>query len=358
METPVERPVYATPPVGLAASGSAVSWAAIFGGGVAATSLSLILFVLGIGLGFTSISPWSREGVDAGTFGMLAIIWIILTSVASSGLGGYLAGRLRTRWLDTPRDEVFFRDTAHGFLAWGTAAILTAAVLAGATTSLVGAGARTAATVAGGISEVAGSAAGAAAGAGASQLSTPDEGGLLSYYMDRLFRFDPNAPAGQQQAQPQAQAQGDQANNGDAAGNAGNQEAAPAEGPRVGVFQAPNLNASRLAEPPGQQRMDEIGRVIRHAFTTGELADDDVRYIGQQVANYTRISQQEAEQRVREAYDALQTQVQEIETAARETADTARAAAVHISLWSFVALLAGAFAGSLAATWGGRQRDA
>lgn len=161
METRLDQQavVTGTPSLG-AVDASAVSWGAIIGGAVAAAAMSLILFILGTGLGLTSVSPFSREGLDAETFGIAAIGWITFTSLASAALGGYLAGRLRVRWLDVPRDEVFFRDTAHGFLAWGLATLLTAALFASAATSLVGAGARAGVSVAQGAGELAGAAAG------------------------------------------------------------------------------------------------------------------------------------------------------------------------------------------------------
>lgn len=108
---------------------SAVSWGAILAGAAGAASLSLILLVLGAGLGLSNTSPWSREGMSAVSFGISAILWISFTQLMASGVGGYLAGRLRTRWTDTHVDEVFFRDTAHGFLAWGVATLLTAALI-------------------------------------------------------------------------------------------------------------------------------------------------------------------------------------------------------------------------------------
>lgn len=98
-----------------AASSSAVSWGAIFAGAAAAASLSLILLMLGAGLGLTSVSPWESRGLDAGKVGIAAIAWLTFTQIVASGMGGYLSGRLRTKWVDTRGDEVYFRDTAHGF---------------------------------------------------------------------------------------------------------------------------------------------------------------------------------------------------------------------------------------------------
>lgn len=108
---------------------SAVSWAAIFAGAAGAAALSLLLLMLGIGLGLSSTSPWARDSMGQATLVAPAIAWVVFSQVVASGLGGYLAGRLRTRWVDVQRDEVHFRDTAHGFLAWAVAALVTATML-------------------------------------------------------------------------------------------------------------------------------------------------------------------------------------------------------------------------------------
>ena len=55
----------------------------------------------------------------------------------ASGMGGYLAGRLRTKWVAVHTDEVFFRDTAHGFLTWAVAVVIAASLLTTAASSLV-----------------------------------------------------------------------------------------------------------------------------------------------------------------------------------------------------------------------------
>ncbi|MFS2044740.1 hypothetical protein ACEN9Z_11965, partial [Stenotrophomonas geniculata] len=105
--TVVTAPIVAPP------SESAVSWGAIFAGAAAAAALSLILLILGVGLGLSSVSPWSFEGVSKETFGWSSIAWLTFTALAASGLGGYLAGRLRTKWTQIHGDETYFRDTAH-----------------------------------------------------------------------------------------------------------------------------------------------------------------------------------------------------------------------------------------------------
>jgi hypothetical protein len=129
-------------------STSAASWPAIIAGAFVAAAVSLILLALGSGLGFASISPWPGRGVTGTTFAATTAIWLILTQWVSAGLGGYLAGRLRTRWIGTHAHEVFFRDTAHGLITWAVASVLVAAAIGssiGAAGRAVGAAARTAA---------------------------------------------------------------------------------------------------------------------------------------------------------------------------------------------------------------------
>jgi MFS family permease len=107
-------------------SASAVEWAAIVGGALGAVGVSIILFTLGSGLGLSTVSPWSWSNPSPTTFGMVAAIWLIITQWLASALGGYLTGRLRKKWVGIRTDEVVFRDTAHGFLAWALATVLMA----------------------------------------------------------------------------------------------------------------------------------------------------------------------------------------------------------------------------------------
>ena len=128
---------------------SAVSWSAVFAGAASAAVLSLVLLILGVGLGLSSISPWAQNGVGAVTFGISTIVWLTVTQILASGMGGYLAGRLRTRWTGVDTDEVYFRDTAHGFLAWGVATLVTAVLLTSVIGSIVGTGINAGASIAG-----------------------------------------------------------------------------------------------------------------------------------------------------------------------------------------------------------------
>ncbi|WP_164867976.1 hypothetical protein [Rhodovarius crocodyli] len=178
--------VYATE----TAEPSATAWGAIIAGGLAACATTLVLVALGAGLGFSSISPWHNEGVSVTTLGVMTVIWLIVVQWVSSALGGYMAGRLRTRWR-IQRDEVFFRDTAHGLLAWALATVLTLGVLASAVTGAIGAA-----------GQVVG-----AAGQTAVQAAASAAGPLSQYDMDALMRpsqpgaANPNGETNEQAAE-------------------------------------------------------------------------------------------------------------------------------------------------------------
>ncbi len=171
--------VVAAGPVAGESPVAAISWAAIIGGAFAIAAISLILLALGAGFGFASISPWSNSNPSATTFGAVAAIWLLVVQWLSAAFGGYLTGRLRTRWVSVHSDEVYFRDTAHGFLAWAVASVITAAVLASTASTLVGGAARLTATSA------TPSASGSAAATSGSSALDP-----TGYLVAELFRTD------------------------------------------------------------------------------------------------------------------------------------------------------------------------
>ena len=95
-----------------------------------------------------------------------------------------------------------------------------------------------------------------------------------------------------------------------------------------------------------------------NSIRTGTLPAEDVRYVGQVVAQRTGLTQQDAEKRVVDTYARVQAKLNDAQTAARDAADKARKASAYTALWLFISLLIGAFVASLAATYGGRRRDA
>jgi hypothetical protein len=160
---------------------SAASWGAIFAGALVAVAASLILLSLGAGFEFASISPWADHGVSATTFNVTTAIWLIVTQWISACLGGYITGRLRTRWTGTHVHEVFFRDTAHGLVTWALATVVVAGIAASSITSLIGGGAHAAAQAAGG---------------GVSAMMATANSPAASYNIDKLFRSSGDASAG------------------------------------------------------------------------------------------------------------------------------------------------------------------
>ena len=128
-------------------SASAVSWPAILAGAVVAIAVSLIFLTLGSGLGAAAASPWPGAGPAVKTFTIMTGIWLIVTQWISSATGAYITGRLRTKWTGAHTHEVFFRDTAHGFLTWAVATVAVAAVAAAVASSAGGAAVHAAAAV-------------------------------------------------------------------------------------------------------------------------------------------------------------------------------------------------------------------
>ena len=279
-------------------SATAVSWGPIIAGAFAASTLTFILMLLGSGLGLTMISPWSGSGASAATFAVSTAVWLVIVQWLSSGVGGYLAGRLRTKWVGIHTDEVYFRDTAHGFLAWALATLLVVGVLGSALSAAIGSGVQAVSTVASGAAM--GASAGASANAGSASTDS-----ATSYLVDSLFR-----PADPAKA---------------AATNPGDEAAATGQASRI-------LIASAAA---------------------GEMSADDKTYLSQLVAARTGLAEADAKARV----DAMVAKVEDAKVKAKQAADTARKGSATFALLGALSLVIGAFIASAAAALGGRQRD-
>jgi hypothetical protein len=169
---------------GQSANVSGTSWGAILGGAFVIAAIALLLLAIGAGFGLSTVSPWPGVGVSATTFAVMTAVWLVIVQWISSGIGAYVAGRLRTRWTGLHTHEGHFRDTAHGIMAWAVAAVLGAVVLTGVASGLVG----SAATVA----------SGAAQGAAQNPATAAS-----AYTVDTLFRSDKPDTAGQD-PRPQA----------------------------------------------------------------------------------------------------------------------------------------------------------
>ncbi|WP_407026608.1 hypothetical protein [Agrobacterium rosae] len=266
-------------------SQTAMSWGPIIGGAVAATGVTLILLLLGSGFGLTMVSPWSGESSSAATLGVTAAIWLIVVQWLSSALGGYLTGRLRTKWAAVHTDEVFFRDTAHGFLSWALATVLVMGFLASSLTSLAGAGASAASTA-----TMAGAASAASSTNGA-DLST-------SYFTDALLR------------------------------------------PERVTAEAMTDNAAGVSE---------VSRILLQGAANGEVAEPDRAYVASIVSARTGLNEADARARVDTVLgqiDAAKVKAQEAaDTARKAAATTALVGAISLLVGAFIASAAAALGG-------------
>jgi len=277
----------------LSANNSSVSWAAIFAGAVSAAAMTLIMLILGFGLGFSAISPWQNEGVTMETIGWSTIIWLTITQIVAAGLGGYIAGRLRTRWTDINIDEIYFRDTAHGLISWAVATLLVALLILSSVGAVISGTSKAGASLAQGATSVV---------PAISEVASESS----DYFTDALLRTEPGA---------------------------------------------------EIAQRADGDVRDELSNILVQALRDGELNENDKQYVVGLVANYTELDESEAEQRVDNVIERAEQALADAEQTAREAADTALEGATFASLWIFVALLIGAYIASFMATVGGRQRD-
>jgi len=272
---------------------SAVSWSAIAAGATATAGLTLILIAVGSALGFSSVSPWPNSGLSATTFRISTGLYFVFTALIASTIGGYVAGRLRTKWTGLHTYEIQFRDTAHGFLAWAFANVVGAAFLATAAAGLAG-----------------GAATGLAAGAGVSGGQATNNSSA-DYYVTLLQRPPAGGPSST------------------------GAESAPAAAPS----EAPQQNNGA---PARQMRL-----IITHAIANGGAPPDaDRAYLAQLVSRQTGLSQADADKRVAD-----------VTMQVKAALDQGRRVAASISIWTAIAMLVGAFCAALAAIEGGQLRD-
>ena len=280
--------------IGVESSTPALAWGPVIGGAVTAAGISLVLLLLGSGVGLTMVSPWTGESASLTTVSVTAAIWFVVVQWLSSALGGYLTGRLRTKWAGIHTDEVFFRDTAHGFLSWALATVVVAGLAGSAFTSLIGAGVQSVASAAS-TAAVAG-----AAFSGGGETSGPDLS--TSYFTDALLR------------------------------------------PQDLPARAETDNAAATAE---------VSRILMNGAVQGGVPEGDKAYLATIVASRAGLSPEEARARV----DSVLQTAQDAKNAAQQKADDARKAAATTALLGALSLLVGAFIASAAAALGGRQRD-
>jgi hypothetical protein len=343
IQDPTARTDIAIEEISLMDSGPAVSWGAIFAGALSAAALSFVLLAIGAAFGLSVASPWDFTGREAAetaaTAGIGAAIFLVIVHALASGVGGYLAGRLRFKLSGLRGDETYFRDTAHGMVTWAVSALATILIIA----CLAIAAARSGVALGTAGLQAAGQAAGGAmAGAAPAWMDQArQDRDRTGYLIDSLFR-----PGNAGTAAP--------ATGGTTGEAPAGQAAAPSATPQASATMSLSQPARSEAITRGQR--DEIGRIFRLALD-GDFSPEDKSYLTQLVAQETGLPQSEAEQRVNQIIGQAKTAKTEAEQKAKEAADAARKAGMYTALWAAVAMLAGAFAASLAATWGGRARD-
>lgn len=281
------------PPV--ESSSSAVSWGPVIAGAFVATVVTLVLMLVGAGLGLTLVSPFPAESSSAAALSAYAAIWLVIVQWVASAAGGYLTGRLRTKWVGVHTDEVFFRDTAHGFLTWAVATVVVAMFLSSAVSSIVSGTART-------VTQAAATTTAAAADAAAENL--PDLS--TAYFTDALLR--------------------------------------PAD---------PRATAPATAAGSDETAATELSRILMRSAANGELSAADRTYVEQLIAARTGLSEADAKARV----DTVLKEIDDAKVATQEAADTARKSASTTALLGALSLFIGAFIACAAAALGGRQRD-
>lgn len=311
-----------TLPINISELVSSLCWATIFAGAAAAGAVSLLLLILGLGLGLSSISPWGHTGVSARTFGILTILWMILTHLIASGAGGYVAGRMGMKKVALPVNEARFQDSAHGFLTWAVASLGMAFLTTWVAGSMISGGVQAAA--------MAGAPAVAATtrtmtdsdrseSSSSEKTSTSTGQEVMHYLVDSLFRRNPTST--------------DNAASG-----------------------AANLPATANTFPTTELKL-EVSRIFLHNRANETLPSQDLQYVGRLISQQTGLSQQEAEKRASESYASMRENLQIVENAARDTADKARKVSAYTSIWTFISMLLGAFFAGVTATMAGRQRD-
>jgi hypothetical protein len=243
--------------------------------------------LVGAGLGLTVVSPFPGAGASIETVTASTAIWLVVVQWLSALLGGYMAGRLRTKWVNLHTDEVFFRDTAHGFLAWALATLVVAGLLTSTVSAIVGTGVQAASTVA------SGGAMGGAAAAGS------DDGNTMAYFVDTLLRpADPTRPV------------------------EGRSEASA-----------------------------EVTRILLAGAASGEIGADDRAYLEKLIAARTGLTPADAKARVdavlKRAEDAAQQAREAAEAARKAGATFALVGALSLLIGAFIASAAAALGGRL-----------
>jgi hypothetical protein len=273
-----------------------LEWGPVIAGALGAAAIAFVLFTFGSALGLSAVSPYPFRGLSGVTFMIVAALFAALIQVVSYSAGGYLAGRMRTPWIDGTEGERQFRDGAHGFAVWALGLVFTAAVLASGASGVL----KTAVEAT------------SAVGAGATAGAASNPANRLSlepadYAIDLLLRPGPT----------------------------------PADATAPAAAQAAPLDRAPIA------------RVFTTSLRDGTLAERDRAWLTQVVSRQTGLPQAEAQKRVDEAY----AEARNAEQKARDVANKARKTTALAAFLTAATLAVACAAACVAAGLGGRDRD-
>ncbi|UEM01936.1 hypothetical protein JL101_018255 [Skermanella rosea] len=243
-----------------------IAWSAVFAGVVVALALNLVLAILGIGIGLTTIDPAQADSPQASTLGIAATLWWIVSALISIAAGGWVAGRMAG--MPTRVDGAL-----HGLITWGIATLLLFWLLTSAVGSLIG--------------------------------------GTFSVVGNALSTATQEATQAAGQTDP-------------------------------GTAQGIQEQARALLAPEGgslpQGALDTLSRIAR-----GDVSQEELQSAATRLAEQAGIPQEQARQTIDNLRQQYAQTAEQATQAAQATADTVSSAA----LWSFLALVLGALAGSL-----------
>ncbi|XWW44232.1 YrzE family protein [Fibrella sp. USSR17] len=312
-----------------------ISWSAVFAGVLVAIVSQMLLTLLGLGIGLSTIDPATETNSTAG-LGTGSAVWYIISSLLSLFLGGWIAGRLAS----APR---LFDGIIHGVLTWCLATLLTIYFLTTTVGSLIGGASR----LVGGLVRTAGSAVAVAApGIGEAVQGQLKENGIdlknldltdLKEEANRLLRQTGDANLDPNTLERKADQAGQQAKSAASRASTDPQAADDIAG---GLFN--RLFKQGQATVNSVDREDAVNVVMKR---TGKSRAESEQIVDNWINTY------------KQAAAKVEQTKQEAEAKARQTADAAASAASKAAIFGFLGLFIGVVAAGFGAKMGTESKD-
>lgn len=312
-----------------------ISWSAVFAGVLVAIVSQLLLSLLGIGIGLSTIDPVSEQNPTSG-LGTGTAIWYAISSLFSLFLGGWVAGRLAS----APR---LFDGVLHGVLTWCLATLITIYFLTTTIGSLIGGASR----LVGGLVRTAGSAVATAAPTiGSAVKGQLKENGIdlenidlndLKKEANQLLRQTGNANLNPNALERKAEQAGRQA---ETAANQAASDPQAADDIAGGLFS--RLFKQGQATVNSVDREDAVNVVMKR---TGKSRAESEQIVDNWISTY------------KQAAVKFEQTKKEAEIQARHAADAAASAASKAAIFGFFGLLIGVVAAGFGAKKGTESKD-